>query len=114
MIEESRNAVLEMHLELKDQQLKATSFIYRLLYQNLMVSWNQKSIGLAKEFIQVFTQIQMNTLANPIQQIHTQIKKKELKHDTKVSHQITREEEKRGKEGERLTETIQNNYQKWQ
>ena len=40
----------------------------------------------------------MNTLANPIQQIHTQIQKKELKHDTKVSHQITREEGKRGKE----------------
>ena len=47
----------------------------------------------------------MNTLANPIQQIHTQIQKKELKHDTKVSHQITREEGKRGKEGERPTET---------
>ena len=36
---------------------------------------------------------------------YTQIKKKELKHDTKVSHQITREEGKRGKEGERPTET---------
>ena len=111
---EQKCSILEMHLELKDQQLKATSFIYRLLYQNLMVSWNQKSIGLAKEFIQVFRQIQMNTLANPIQQIHTQIQKKELKHDTKVSHQITREEGKRGKEGERPTETIQNSYQKWQ
>ena len=86
-----------MHLE-KDQQLKASLFIYRLLYQNLMVTWNQKSIGLAKEFIQVFRETQMNTLANPIQQIHTQIKKKELKHNTKVSHQITREEDKRGKE----------------
>ena len=62
-----------------------------------MATWNQKSIGLAKEFIQVFRQTQMNTLANPIQQIHTQIKKNEHKHDTKCSHQITREEDKRGR-----------------
>ena len=62
-----------------------------------MVTWNQKSIGSAKEFIQVFRQTQMNTLANPIQQIHTQIKKNELKHNTKGSHQITREKGKRGR-----------------
>ena len=39
----------------------------------------------------------MNTLANPIQQIHTQIKKNELKHNTRGSHQITGEEDKRGR-----------------
>ena len=32
-----------MHLKLKDQQLKITLSIYRLLYQNLMVTANQKS-----------------------------------------------------------------------
>ena len=87
-----------MHLELKDQQLKAILFIYRLLYQNLMITWNQKSVGLAKEYIQIFRQTQMNTLANPIQQIHTQVKKKELRHNTKISHQITREQDKSRKE----------------
>ena len=30
--------VLEMHLKLKDQQLKTILFIHRLLYQNLMVT----------------------------------------------------------------------------
>ena len=46
----------------------------------------------------------MNTLANPIQQIHTQIKKKELRHNTKLSHQITREQDKSRKEDKRPTE----------
>ena len=32
--------ILEMHLKLKDQQLKTILFIYRLLYQNLMVTAN--------------------------------------------------------------------------
>ena len=34
--------VLEMHLKLKDQQIKTIFFIYRLLYQNIMVTANQK------------------------------------------------------------------------
>ena len=34
--------ILEMHLKLKDQQLKTILFVYRLLYQN-MVTANQKS-----------------------------------------------------------------------
>ena len=88
---------IEMHLELKDQQLKAILFIYRLLYKNLMITWNQKSVGLAKEFIQIFRQTQMNTLANPIQQIYTQVKKKELRHNTKLSHQITRGLKRKGR-----------------
>ena len=94
---EQKCSILEMHLELKDQQLKASLFIYRLLYQNLMVTWNQKSIGLAKEFIQVFGETQMNTLANPIQQIYTQVKKKELRHNTKLNHQITRGLKRKGR-----------------
>ena len=64
-----------MHLKLKHQQLKTILFIYRLLYQNLIVAANQKST--------------IDT--------HTQ-KKKESKQNTKVSHQITRKESKRGRE----------------
>ena len=33
-----------MNVKLTDQQLKRTTFIYRILYQNLMVITNQKSI----------------------------------------------------------------------
>ena len=63
-----------MHLKLRDQQLKTILYIYRLLYQNLMVTTNQKStIDIHKK------------------------NKKESKHNTKHSHQITREE-KRGRE----------------
>ena len=66
---------LKIHLKLRDQQLKTILFIYRLLYQNLIVTANQKST------------------------IDAHIKrKKESKHNTKVSHQITREENKRGRE----------------
>ena len=34
--------ILEMHLRLRDHQLKTILFIYRLLYQNLVVNTNQK------------------------------------------------------------------------
>ena len=37
---EHKCRILEMHLKLKDQQLKTILFIYRLLYQNLMVTAN--------------------------------------------------------------------------
>ena len=47
----------------------------------------------------------MNILAKLIQQIHTQIKKKELRHNTKLSHQITSEEDKSRKKEKRPTET---------
>ena len=40
---EHKCSILEMHLKLKDQQLKTILFLYRLLYQNLMVTANQKS-----------------------------------------------------------------------
>ena len=33
---------LEIHLKLRDQQLKTISYIYRLLYQNFRVNANQK------------------------------------------------------------------------
>ena len=70
--------ILEMHLKLKDQHYKTILFIYRMLYQIHMVTTNQKST--------------IDT--------HTK-KKKESKHNTKVSHQITREENKRGREEKR-------------
>ena len=61
-----------MHLKLRDQQLKPIMYIYRQLYQNLMVT------------------VKQNT------DIHTN-KKKDSKHKIKNSHQITREENKRVK-----------------
>ena len=57
-----------MYLKLRDQQLKTTLYIYRLLNQNLMVTANQKST--------------VDT--------HTKRKKKQSKHRTKDSHQITK------------------------
>ena len=65
---------LKMHLKLGDQQVKTIMFTYRLLYQNLIVTTSQKS-----------------TI-----DIHTK-KKKESKHNTKDSHQITREQKRKEK-----------------
>ena len=62
-----------MHLNFIDQHLKIIT--YRFPYVNLMVNTNQKFI------------------------IQTQMKKrKESKHSTKDSHQITREETKKGRQ----------------
>ena len=63
--------------------------VYRLLYQNLMVTANKKSIIC----------------------IHTK-KKKKSKPNTKDSYQITRGETKRGKEEKRPTNPKQ--LTKWQ
>ena len=67
---------LEMHQQLRDQQLKTISYIYRLLYQNFRITANQKST--------------IDTQTN---------KKDQLKYNTKDIHQTTeertREEEKR-------------------
>ena len=64
--------MLEMYLQLRDQQLKTISYVYRLLYQNFRVTANQKST--------------IDTQTN---------KKKQSKYNTKYSHQTTREENKR-------------------
>ena len=40
---EHKCRVLEMHLKLKEQQFNTILFIYRLLYQNLMVTANLKA-----------------------------------------------------------------------
>ena len=66
--------ILEGHLKLRNQQFKPILYIYRLQYQNLMLTTNQKST------------IYMHTK-----------KKKASKHNTKVSHQITREQKRKGR-----------------
>ena len=38
-----KRRTLEMHLQLRDQELKTISYIYRLLYQNFRITANQKS-----------------------------------------------------------------------
>ena len=75
---------LEMHLQLKEQQLKTISYIYiyRLLYQNFRIAANQKST------------------------IDTQTSKKnQLKYNTKDSHQTRRGENKKRREEKRATKT---------
>ena len=81
--------ILEMHLKLRDQLLKTTLYIHRLLYQNLMVTTNQKST--------------IDT--------YTRKKKKQSKHNN--SHQITKEN-KRGREEKRPTKTNPKQLTKWQ
>ena len=39
-----QGGVFKMHLKWRDQSLKTITFIYRLLYENLMVTANQNSI----------------------------------------------------------------------
>ena len=67
--------ILEMHFQLRDQQLKTILYIYRFIYQNIRVTANKK----------------------PTIAIHTN-KKNQSKHNTKDSHQTTREENKRRRE----------------
>ena len=78
--------ILKTHLKLRDQQPKTILYIYRLVYQNIMVTTNQK-----------------------LQQIHTHKKKKQSKHNTKDSHKITREENKKKKGRKKTRKQIQNN-----
>ena len=67
-----------MCLKLREQQLKIVTYIQGLLFINVLVTINIKSI------------------------INTQTKKKkESKHNTKDSHQITGEENKRRRKGKK-------------
>ena len=66
---------LEVHLQLRDQQLKTILYIYRLLYQNFRVTANQKST--------------IDTQTN---------KKNQLKYNAKDSHQTTRGDNNRREE----------------
>ena len=61
-----------MHLQLREQQPRTISYTYRLLYQNLRKTANQKSA--------------IDTQTN---------KKNQLKYNTKDSHQTIRGENKR-------------------
>ena len=82
---------LEMHLQLRDQQLKTISYMYRSLYQNFRITTNQKST--------------INTHTN---------KKNQHKYNTKDSHHTTREENKRRREDKRATKTNPEQLMKWQ
>ena len=83
---------LEMHLQLRDQQLKAISYIHGLLNQNFRITANQKST--------------IDT--------HTHTKKKNLlKYNTKDSHQTKRRENKK-REEKRATKTNPKQLIKWQ
>jgi len=75
---------MEMHLQLRDQQLKTISYIYRLLYQKFRATANQKPT----------TDTQTN-------------KKNQLKYNTKDRHQTTRGEHKRKREEKRATKSNQ-------
>ena len=82
---------LEMNLQLRDQQLKTISYIYKLLYQNFRITANQKST------------------------IDTQTSKKnQLKYNTKDTHQTRRGENKRRREEKRATKTNPKQLIKWQ
>ena len=74
---------LEMHFQLRDQQLKTISYTYRLLYQNFRITANQKST------------------------INTPTKKNQLKYNMKDSHQT-----RRGENMRRRKEKISNRKQK--
>ena len=80
-----------MHLQIRDQQLKTISYIYRLLYQNFRITENQKST--------------IDTQTN---------KKNQLKYNTKDSHQTTRGENKRRREEKRAIKANLNQLIKWQ
>ena len=80
-----------MHLKFKDQQLKKILIIYRLLYKNLRITAHQKSA--------------MDTNTK---------KEKGMQIQPEVSHQITREEIKRGREEKRPTKTNPKQLTEWQ
>ena len=79
-----------MHLQLRDQQPKTITYMYRLLHQNFRETANQKST------------------------IDTQTKKKQLKYNIKDSHQTTRGENKRRRKEKRATKTNPRQLIKWQ
>ena len=75
---------LEMHLQLRDQQLKTILYVYRLLYQNFRLTANKKST--------------IDTQTN---------KKNQLKYNTKDSHHTARGEKKgRKKSNKNKSKTI--------
>ena len=79
-----------MHLQLRDEQFKTISYLYRLLYQIFRAIANQKST------------------------MNTQTKKNQLKYNTKDSHQTRRGENKKRREEKRATKTNPKQLIKWQ
>ena len=78
-------------LNLNDSKFKISTYSYRSTYMNSKVTTNQKpTMDTQKE------------------------ERKELKHNTKENHQITREEKKRRKEQRRTTKTIRKQVTKCQ
>ena len=69
MMKESKCKVFEMHLKVRHQQLKTIMCIYDLLYQNLIVTENQKCV-IAKH---------TQTKRNPNIMLNTIIKSQENK-----------------------------------
>ena len=80
---------LEMHLQLRDQQLKTISYIYRLLYQNFRETANQKSA------------------------IDTQIRKLNSNTILKIVIKLQEERTREGKK-KRATKTNPKQFIKWQ
>ena len=76
----------EMLLKLKDWQLQTILFLYRLLYLNLMVDT-------------------IDTYTKKIKEYN--------KHSSKVSHQSTREENKRGRKGKKTYRNKSDQLTKW-
>ena len=73
---EDKCRTLKMHLKIREPQPKTILYTYKWLYTNLMGTTNQKTT--------------MDT--------HIKKKKKQSKHNTKDSQQITREDNKRERE----------------
>ena len=73
---------LDMYMKLSDQQLKTILFIYRLLHQNLKATTNQK--------FTTDTCTKMKTQSN---------------HNTDTSHQVTREQRRKGRKRTYKTES---------
>ena len=90
---EHKCSIFEMDFKLKDQQLKTILFVYRLVYQNLMVISNWKST------------ICTNTK-----------EKNKYKHNTNVSHQITTGKKEEGwkRPTHTHTHTHKSKLRKWE
>ena len=78
----------EMHLKLRDRQLKTFLYVHRLLYQNLMVAAKQKTT------------------------IHTQ--KRKSNQNTTLKIVIKSQENTRGREEKRPTKTNPKQLKRWQ
>ena len=56
---------LEMNLQLREQQLKTISYIYRLLYQNFRITANQKSTIIHKQIRKINSNTTLKIVIKP-------------------------------------------------